>query len=174
MLFHKNAKYLLYKFNDWIESMGAEKILIRHTSKVKDEIGLQKIEKKDKQYLKEKFIAEIEKKSPYIIETEKKPDIMLQIEKNYRICRRVYQSLFFETVETFIQYINTLAPDEIKQLDHDFKANRSGVKPIVEIEDFIELLILFQMFYYFNRRLPLTNGLLPVPDGEIPDDSEKI
>lgn len=36
MLSHKNAKYLLYKFNDWIESMGAEKILIRHTSKVKD------------------------------------------------------------------------------------------------------------------------------------------
>ena len=30
MLLHKNAKYLLYKFNDWIKSMGAENILIRH------------------------------------------------------------------------------------------------------------------------------------------------
>ena len=42
LLSNKNAKYLLYKFNDWIVSMGAEKILIRRTSKVKDKIGLQK------------------------------------------------------------------------------------------------------------------------------------
>ena len=46
MLSNKNSKYLLYKFNDWIESMGAEKNLIRHTSKVNDEVGLQKIEVK--------------------------------------------------------------------------------------------------------------------------------
>ena len=41
LLSNKNAEYLLYKFNDWSESMGAEKVLIRHTSKVRDEIGLQ-------------------------------------------------------------------------------------------------------------------------------------
>ena len=61
MLFNKNSKYLLYKFNYWIESMNAEKILIRHTSKVKDEVGLQKIEEKDKQFLIEKIIPNIEK-----------------------------------------------------------------------------------------------------------------
>ena len=72
MLSHKNSKYLLYKFNDCIESLGAENILIRHTSKVKDEVGLQTIEEKDKQFLIEKLIYEIEKKNPYTIETEKK------------------------------------------------------------------------------------------------------
>ena len=63
MLSHKNAKYSLYNLNDWIESVGAEKILIRHTSKVKDEIGFQKIEEKGKQFLIEKIIVEIEKKA---------------------------------------------------------------------------------------------------------------
>ena len=29
---NKNAKYLLYKFKDWIESMEGEKLLIRHTT----------------------------------------------------------------------------------------------------------------------------------------------
>ena len=123
MLLHKNAKYLLYKFNDWIESMRAKKFLIRHTSKVKDKIGLQKIEEKDKQFLIEKIIAEIEKKSQYTIETEKTPEIMLKIERNYRICSRVYQSLRFEVAEMFVQYINTLSLDEIKQLDNNLKAN---------------------------------------------------
>ena len=60
ILSNKNTKYLLYKFNDWIESMGAKNFLIRHTSKVRDEIGLQKIEEKDKQFLVEKTIAKIE------------------------------------------------------------------------------------------------------------------
>ena len=60
ILSNKNTKYLLYKFNDWIESMGAKIFLIRHTSKVRDEIGLQKIEEKDKQFLVEKTIAKIE------------------------------------------------------------------------------------------------------------------
>ena len=36
------------------------------------------------------------------------------------------------------------------------------------------MLTTFQMFYYFNGRLPLTNGLLIVPDGETPDGTEKI
>ena len=46
LLSNKNAKYWLHKFNDWIVSMGAEKTLIRHISKVRDKIGLQKIEEK--------------------------------------------------------------------------------------------------------------------------------
>ena len=42
--------------------MNAEKILIRHTSKVKDEVGLQKIKEKDKQFLIKKIIPNIEKR----------------------------------------------------------------------------------------------------------------
>ena len=30
------------------------------------------------------------------------------------------------------------------------------------------------MFYYLNGRFPLTNGLLIVPDGEVPEGREKI
>ena len=37
---NKNSKYLHYKFNDWIESLGAGKLLIRHTSKAQDTYGL--------------------------------------------------------------------------------------------------------------------------------------
>ena len=99
---------------------------------------------------------------------------MLEVHKHYRICRDVYQALFYEIAETFIQYVNTLAPDEIEQLDADLKANGVGVKSIVEIEDCNELLKLFQLFYYFIGRLPPTNSLLPIPDGETPHGSKKL
>ena len=77
MLSNKNAKHLLYKFNDWIESLGADKILIRYSSKVNNIASLQKIEEKDKQFLIEKDICEVEKKSPYAIQTNKKPGITI-------------------------------------------------------------------------------------------------
>ena len=148
--------------------------MIRHTSKVRDKTGFQKIEEKDKQFLIENYIRKIENKNAYEIKTEKEPENMLKIEKNYRVCRCVYQALFYKITETFIQCVNTLASDKIEQLDADLKANGWGVKLIVEIEDCIEILKLFQLFCYFNRRLPLTNGLLPIPDGETRDGSKKI
>ena len=98
---------------------------------------------------------------------------MLEIEKNYRLFRRVYQSLFVDTADIFIQYIYSLEPEEIKQLDDDIKTNRWGIESIVDIQNSFELLRIFQLVYYLNGRLPLTNGLLPVPDGETPPGAKK-
>ena len=116
----------------------------------------------------------IESKNLYEVKTEKEPEIMLEIEKIYRVCRRLYQTLFYKIAETFIQYIKTLTPDEIELLDADLKANGWGIKSIVEIEDCIELLKLLQLFYYFHQRLPLTNGHLLIPVRKTPDGSKKI
>ena len=56
--------------------MGVEKIFIRHTSKVRDEIRVQKIEEKDKQFLIGKYSK------------DREPEIVLKIEKNYRVRRK--------------------------------------------------------------------------------------
>ena len=156
--------------------MGVEKKLIRHISKVRDKIDLQKIEEKDKQFLIEKIIAKVENKSPCAIETTRTINYDINLnkkKKKKRICRHAYQILFYEIAETYIKYINTLTADETEQLDTDLRSNDWRVKSIVEIEDCIELMRLFQLFYYPNGRLSLSNGLLPTPDGETPDGSEK-
>ena len=46
---------LMTRSNLWVRKI----FLSRHTSKVRDKIGLQKIEEKNKQFLKEKIIAKI-------------------------------------------------------------------------------------------------------------------
>ena len=91
---------------------------------------------------------------------------------NYRI--RLYQYLFIEIADTFMQHINTLSPDETDQLDGNIRSNGWGAQSVAEIENSLEFLRIFQMFYYFNRGLLLANGLLPVSDGEIPNRFEKI
>ena len=102
-----------------------------------------------------------------------KPEIVDTVEKNYRISRRVYQSLIVDIAGSFIEYIHLFNVDEIQQLDNDLKTNGCGTKSLLEIENAYELLTIFQMFYYFDGRLPLKNGLLIVPDGEVPEGTEK-
>ena len=91
-----------------IELLEAKKNLIRHTSKAEETYGLKKIEEKDMQFLIEKLIYSIKKKNLYMITIEKKTEIILEVTNNYRICRTVYQSLFADIADTFIQHIHSL------------------------------------------------------------------
>ena len=63
----------------------------------------------------EKLIHNIEFKVHYQNSTEKKLEIIETIESNYKVNRRVYQSLFSDIAESFFEYIHSLDPDEIQE-----------------------------------------------------------
>ena len=65
-------------------------------------------------------------------------------------------------------------PDEIQELDGGMKANGLGIKKILEIDNASDMLSNFQLFYYNTGRFPLSNKLIIVPDGDVPDGKEKI
>ena len=67
-----------------------KKQIIKHTLKIKDSIGLKKIEEQDRQFLVEKIIHGDEFQNPYGNSTAKKPEIIETVEKNCKIIRRVY------------------------------------------------------------------------------------
>ena len=81
MLTNENSKYLLYKFNNWNESLNAEKNKISHSPKVKQDNELIKIEEKDNQFLIEKIIGAVEKTKPYEISMEKNLKFHLKLKK---------------------------------------------------------------------------------------------
>ena len=95
------------------------------------------------------------------------------MEGNYRILRRVYQQLHIDVTELFSEFIDSLSSYEIEDMDDDIKANGWGIKKTTEIEDAHELMKIFQDFYTMIGRLPLSNRLLVVPDGDAPPD-EKV
>ena len=93
----------------------SEKLIIKHAAKAKDSVGLKTIEDRDRQFLIEKIIHGIEFNNPYDISSEKKtPEIIDTVEKNYRISRRVYQSVFVDVADSFIEYIHSSDVDEIQ------------------------------------------------------------
>ena len=81
---NKNAKYLFYRFNDHIKMSGGQTQTIKHTLKVKNVIGLKKIEKRDRPFLVEKIIHYVEFKNQYENSIEKKLKITETVENNYK------------------------------------------------------------------------------------------
>ena len=122
----------------------------------------------------EKIIHSIEFNNPYENPTEKNPKIIEAVESNYKISRWVYQVLFIDIADSFIECIYSLDINEIQKLEDDLKVNRVGVKSLLEVENAYELLTVLQMFYYLNGKFPLTNDLLIIPDSEVLEGKEKI
>ena len=137
-----------------------------HTKKMLDTVGLQKVEQKNKQFLIKKIIHGIEFKNIYETDSENKP------ERNYRIARRVYQKLHNDTSELFADFIRSLSVFEIQDMNKDIAANGWCVEKISEVTDSEEMLKIFQDFYSLTGRLPLSNSLLVVPDGDAPPDEK--
>ena len=64
-------------------------------------------------------------------------------------------------------------PLNLQDLDKDIKANSWETKPITDVNDAEDFTNTFQTFYLIGR-LPLSNGLLVIPDGDPPPGDEKV
>ena len=116
----------------------------------------------------EKIIHRVEFENLYSTDSERKPKIMSTIEGNYGIARSVYQQLHIDTAELFADLIRSLSSYELQDMDDNIRANGWGIKKISEVRDAQEFMKIFQDFYTLTGRLPLSNGLLVVPDGDTP------
>ena len=127
-----------------------------------------------KQFVLEKIIHGVEFQNPYENSVKKKFEIIETVEKNYEIMRKIYQYLFTEVAGIFLEYIHSLDSNEIQQLDDNIKTNGWRFISLLKIYNSVGLLSTFQLFYHNHGRLPLKNGLLINPDGEVPEGEEKI
>ena len=59
-------------------------------------------------------------------------------------------------------------------MNNDIRANGWVIKKVTEVNDAEELMNIFQTFYSLNGRLPLSNGLLVVPDTNTPPGENKV
>ena len=99
----------------------------------------------------EKIIHGVKFQNLYGTSIDKKPEIIETVEKNYKIIRRVYQYLLTEVADIFLEYIYSLDPNGIEQLDDDIKSNGWGFINLLGVDNSVELLSTFQLFYHNKR-----------------------
>ena len=104
--------------------------LIRHLIIVEDQEGLAELQNRNWPYFIEKVIAITEDMNKVKIE-EKKNKILNEITRNYKICRRVYKSLYNSVADNFFEYLSTLLYYEISKLNEDIKTNGWSLAPDV-------------------------------------------
>ena len=170
LLTFKNSKYLFYRFNDFVKVYGNPRYRLLHTRKMKDSVALKKIEDKNKQFLVEKIIHDVE----FGNKNQIKSEIVETLDSNYKVSRRVYQQLYYDIVEIFHEYIQSIDLYEQQDIEEDLKINGWGaVENTKTIKDSMRLMNIFQEFYGTTGRLPTFKELLVVPDGDAPPN-EKI
>ena len=59
-------------------------------------------------------------------------------------------------------------------MDEDIKSNGWGIKKITDVTNAEDFVNIFQTFYQLNGRLPLSNGLLVIPDGDPPPGGDRV
>ena len=84
---------MFYRFNDYIKISGGKRQTIKHTLKVKELIGLKKIEERDWKFLVEKIIHAVDFENPCESSIDKKPEIIETVENNCKIISRGDQHL---------------------------------------------------------------------------------
>ena len=170
----KNSKNLFYRFNDFVKAYGNPRYKLLHTRKMLDSVGLKKVEDKNKEFLMEKIIHEVELENFYQSNPEKNPEVMETIESNYRVAR-AYQHLYYDIAELFFEYVQSMSAFEQQDIDEDMRINGWGsVEKNSEVKDSMRMLNLFQDFYMATGRLPTFNGLLVVPEGDAQPGGNKI
>ena len=97
---------------------------VLYTRKMLDTVGMQKVEEKNNQFLIEKIILGVEFENAY--QKEIKPEILETIEGNYKVARRVYQYLYFDIADLFLEYVKSMDSYEIQDIEEDMKANGWG------------------------------------------------
>ena len=105
---------------------------------------------------------------------EKKPEIIEIVESNYRVARKVYHHLWVDISELLAEFIQSAPALDLHDKDEDIKINGLEIKTITDVENSLDLINIFQTFYQITGRLPLSDGLLVVPDCEPPPGEYRV
>ena len=142
---------------------------MRHSKISGYKIVLEGVQNRDWQYLVESVIRLAESnKSQFKPLPGNDEKIIKSMKHNYKVARRDYSSIYIKIAEQSKIYTNSLPPDEIDEIENDFRANGNGLLSVQDTESTTDLFDSFAMFYYINSRLPYTTGLHFVPDSEMP------
>ena len=98
------------------------------------------------------------------METRKDSDLISSKEKNYKLLRRVYNSIFSSIAENFLIYPQALGEKERQEIDSDITANVFG--SVNETFSAYDLLTTFDFFCFVNGRFSTATKDTFAPNGE--------
>ena len=156
LLTFKNTKYLLYRFNDLLESTGQPIILIKHSKVTDDYIAAEEIQNQNWQYFIERVI-EVCKSKEIGSTIRKSEDFLLNTVENVTIAKKSYETFYNVVARNFYSTMNKLPIDERDKIKDDFlRENFWAENVVTELDCWIS-------FYFQHGRFPGSQKLISIP-----------
>ena len=130
---NKSIKYLFYRYIDYLVYKGFDPSPVIHTKLSTDEVVIEKLQNRDRQYLIESLIYKVEKnKDYYKIKTTEDSEMIQDMTKNYRLLTRVHHDMYTTIAENFQYYLGTLTQSEFDEIDSNIIS--SGLNLLQNVE----------------------------------------
>ena len=130
LLTFKNTKYLLYRFNDLLESSGQPVIKIKHSKVTDDYIAAEEIQNQNWQYFIERVI-EVCKSKEIGSTISKSEGFLLNTVENITIAKKFYEAFYNVVARNFYSIMNKLPVDERDKIKDDFLRENFWAENIV-------------------------------------------
>ena len=131
MLTNKNVKYLFDRYNNFSLSKGLLTLSVGRSRISEDKITLKEIQNRTWQYLIESLIQKKERGGEHLqIKTKKESKMIKAMETNYKVLRRVYDSIYSNLAKNFQPYLFCLDFSEQGEIENDININGPGITNI--------------------------------------------
>ena len=173
---NSTSKFLFYNFNTFRLNNRLNPLTIRHSQTVTNEKAISILQSHNWQYFVDQLLhianGEI-RLDDFDLEIDKEFDKYTIIEKtsdNIDYCRKFYEEVFND-IAYFFQKMIKETPDEfLEPLKRDLANEIYFTDKLKEIESHVELLKIFNRFYFKTGRFPGNyTDLILVPVGKKPD-----
>ena len=109
MLSHKNSKFLFDNFNNFLNRIGKQAKLVRHTKISDDDSVLQNLQEENEDFSTNSS-------------TEEK-EIIYDLIENLDLCKSVYNVIYIGVADSFCEYSQSLPQSEFNDTDQDLRSN---------------------------------------------------
>ena len=126
MLTHKNSKFFFYNFNNFLNRIGEQPKLIRHTKIWDDDFALENLQEKNMSYFVKRLLTDSQDKNTINFSTKSSIEenkIIFHTIKNLVPCKAAYNLIYIAIADNFHDYLKSLPQNELNDIDQDLRRN---------------------------------------------------
>ena len=123
VLTNRNSKYLFYKFNDSLETVGELVKAVCHSKITQDDAAIEAIQNQNWQYFVETLLYGCSEGENLISfhESYKKSKVITSALQNITICKQAYNRFYEQISSDFEMTTNNLPEDEKQEINCDLQ-----------------------------------------------------
>ena len=158
---NKNAKFLFYHFNDYLEQNGERIKKVKHSTVTQDYIAAEQIQDKNWKYFVESLLSFSEKA------TDTSQNFLLDTQENLLILTKTHDELYDQIAKNFNTILGKMPFDLYSEIENDFLRESYEIEDVKNLDNWVS-------FYFKHGPFPGNNELTILPQTNLPKTVDNL